>query len=89
MATKATVEHGTITSVYDDRWAPILLALGDVTITRATDVEYAAGWWCATHRESGTIIATGTNRAEVISAEVEWLEDRLDYEPRSEGQGEN
>ena len=70
--------HGTgALAVYDDRILPLLQALGDVQIDRATDVEWTAGLWQAVHRNSGTVIATGTNRAEVIRAEVSWLENRI------------
>ena len=63
--------------VYDDRWLPILDALGPFTVTRATRVEYdhATRDWIATHINSGQEIARGRNRSEVIQAEVAWLEE--------------
>lgn len=66
-------------AVYDDRWLPIIEALGSVVIERATDVEWdpVAREWVAIHRETRTEIARGRCRAAVIQAEVAWLESRL------------
>lgn len=79
MASKITVVNGEVTSVYDDRLAPLFHALGTPDIERATDVEYdpARFEWVATHRETGTVIARGLVRADVIRAEVQWLEERM------------
>lgn len=76
MASLVCVRGGAATAVYDDRWLPILEALGSVEIRRATDVEWdpTTREWVATHRETGREIARGRNRAEVIHAEVAWLE---------------
>ena len=79
MATKMILGGGKVTTVYDDRWAPILAALvgEEYEAPRVTDVERIRGEWVATHRSSGMVIARGPNRAEVIQAEVAWLESRL------------
>jgi hypothetical protein len=79
MAAIAKVRSGELRTVYDDRWAGILSAIGKVTIERASDVEYdhGAGEWVATHHATGVVIARGANRSEVIAAEVRWLEERI------------
>lgn len=79
MATRIVVCGAVATAVYDDRWLPILEALGPVEIRRATDVEWdpTTQEWVATHRDTGREIARGRNRAKVIHAEVAWLEERL------------
>lgn len=79
MSTIAKVRGGELRTVYDDRWAGILSAIGSVTIERASDVEYDHGAreWVATHHATGEVIARGPNRNEVIAAEVRWLELRL------------
>jgi len=74
MARKLRVGRGVARAVYDDRWMPILDALGDPQIRRATDVEWESGEWVARLRPSGEIIARGKNRAEVVRAEVDFLE---------------
>ena len=70
---------GTAQMVYSYKWAPIARALGALTITRATDVEWNddAQQWEAHHRASGKIIAAGPNRADVIRQEVTYLEEEL------------
>ena len=77
MTTKLLIHHGTATMVYSDKFAPIARALGALTITRATDVEYnaAAQQWEAHHRATGRLVAAGPNRAAVIAAEVKFLEE--------------
>lgn len=75
--------HGeTVAAVYDDRFFPILEALGEPVITRASEVEWdhAAREWVATEVNTGREIARGRNRAAVIAAEVEYLERRLGHE---------
>lgn len=76
---RAAVRDGSVVAVYDDRWLPILEALGTPAIERATDVEWdhTRGEWVATHRATGIVIARGRERARVIQAEVAWLEARL------------
>ena len=66
-------------AVYDDKWALLFQAMGDVEIKRASNVEYDhdSKEWVATHCETGAVIARGMNRAEVIKQEVAWLEERL------------
>ena len=65
--------------VYDDRFAPLLEALGIPNIKRATNVEFnnETQLWEAIHLETGVLIASGVNRNEVIAAEVKWLEEKL------------
>lgn len=79
MAARIVVSGSTAAMVYDDRWLPIVEALGSPAIERATDVEWdpVAREWAATHRATGIEIARGRNRAQVIQAEVAWLEARL------------
>lgn len=40
MASKIFIKNGQVTAVYDDRLMPIFKALGDVTIRRASEVEF-------------------------------------------------
>jgi len=79
MATKLKVDGASLTGVYDDRLAPIYAALGTLRVERASEVEYddGRGEWVAVSVETGEEIACGANRAEVIAAEVRWLEARL------------
>lgn len=79
MATVAKIQGGGIESVYDDRFFPLLKALGSVEVRRATNVEFdeAAQEWVATHLESGRVIGRGSNRSEVIRQEVDWLERKM------------
>lgn len=79
MATKLVIRNGTANTVYDDRWRPILEALGGLQINRASEVEFdpASGDWIATLPGTTQVIARGRNRAAVIAAEVAYLEARL------------
>lgn len=79
MATKLVIRDGLAVGVYSDRWRPILEALGAMQVTRASEVEYEpeSGDWVATLPGTTTEIARGRNRADVIAAEVAYLEDRL------------
>ena len=79
MATIAKVHGSQVVAVYDDKWAPLMAALGTVTIERASDVEFDhdAGEWVATYHATGEVIARGVNRNAVIAAEVRWLEERI------------
>ena len=76
MAEVAKVHGSTLRTVYDDRWFSIFSAIGQVTISRASEVEYnhATRQWEARHAATGEIIARGDNRAAVIADEVKWLE---------------
>jgi hypothetical protein len=49
-------------------------ALGCVEVARASVVEYESGLWVARLPGSGEVIASGRIRAEVLQAEVEYLE---------------
>jgi len=84
MATRLTIARGRAATVYDDRWRPLVEALGPLSITRASEVEYdpASGDWIATHLPSGAPIARGPHRGDVIAAEVAWLEA---HSPGAEG----
>ena len=75
MATRINISRGQVTCVYDDRFLPLLEALGTLHVIRATDVEYYYGEWIATLRATGEIIARGSSRDEVVTAEIKWLED--------------
>jgi len=70
------IHNGEAHGVYDDRWRVLFDALGALQVQRATEVEFepATQEWVATHLDSGLVIARGRNRADVIRAEVEWLE---------------
>ena len=76
MATKIFVRGSAVRCVYDDRFLPLLEALGDLAIERASSVEYdcISGEWFAMHI-SGQIIARGKNRNDVIAQEIKWLEE--------------
>lgn len=75
MASKIVVRDGVARSVYDDRFALIYAALGrSLDVERASDVEYEGGAWVARLRASGAVIAAGPVRADVIAAEVAYLE---------------
>lgn len=76
MANIIKIHHGTASAVYDDRWFPLLEAMGLPTIRRASEVEYdhIARAWVATLADTGAEIARGQNRADVINHEVTYLE---------------
>lgn len=78
MATKISIKGGTVTAVYDDRFRPLLEAMGVLSVKRASEVEFdeATGDWVATLVD-GTEVGRGKNRADVIAAEVAYLEERL------------
>ena len=61
-----------VVAVYDDALMPLLRGLGHVRVERATDVEFdeATQEWVATLRATGSVIAHGPNRADVIRAEI-------------------
>lgn len=84
MASKIVLDGNTARCVYDDRFLPLLEALGVSSIQRASDVEFdnLSGEWVATHR-FGVEIARGKNREEVIKQEVEWIEQQMSQ--REEG----
>jgi hypothetical protein len=77
MASKIHINGGKVEAVYDDRFLPLFQALGTMTVTRATEVEFdhASGEWIATHIATKQVIARGTNRSQVIQDEVKWLEE--------------
>ena len=79
MASKLVVRAGQAHGVYDDRWRPILEALGAMHVVRASEVEFEPGTgdWVATLPGTTTEIARGRNRGAVIAAEVAYLEARL------------
>ena len=75
MATKIFISKGNVSCVYDDRFMPLLEALGSLTVRRASQVEFDSETheWAA-FCENGKEIARGRNRNDVIAAEVAWLE---------------
>jgi len=78
MASKIVISGGLASCVYDDRFRPLLEALGTMKVNRASTVEFnpiAGDWFAMT--DSHGIIARGKNRNEVIAAEVAWLESRM------------
>lgn len=75
MATRIGISGGQVTCVYDDRFLPLLEALGTLQVTRATDVEFEDGEWVARLCSTGDVITRGLSRNEVITQEVKWLED--------------
>jgi hypothetical protein len=79
MATKIVIDGNKVSCVYDDRLILLLEALGDVSIKRASNVEFNSTrhLWEAELVDSGEVIASGRNRNEVIKNEVKVLEDRL------------
>jgi hypothetical protein len=75
MASKIVIRGGVARSVYDDRFLPIYAALGGaLEVNRASQVEYDTKTreWVAWHE--GRVIARGKVRADVIAAEVAYLE---------------
>jgi hypothetical protein len=65
---------GTAVCVWDDRLRPILEAMGELTVRRATEVEWEGGEWVARLLPEGMEIGRGKNRADVVRKEVEYLE---------------
>lgn len=65
-------------AVYADALRPLAEAMGEMTVQRASSVEFdeASGEWQAM-LASGDQIAHGRERNEVLRAEVAWLERRL------------
>lgn len=77
MASKIAIHGSKVACVYDDRFIPLLEALGTLEIVRASNVEYnpLSKTWEAERVTTGQVIASGSNRNEVITKEVKWLED--------------
>ena len=67
--------NGKVAMIYDDAHAPFM-ELGHATVTRASNVEPAAGGWQATMRD-GTVIGPYRLRADALAAEVKYLEAKL------------
>ena len=78
MASKIVISGGQASCVYDDRFRPLLEALGMMKVNRVSTVEFdpIAGDWFAVTDLHG-IIARGKNRNDVITAEIAWLESRM------------
>ena len=79
MASKILLKGSEAVSVYDDRFLPIYEALGaSINVSRASQVEYDSDTceWVAV--SGGVEVARGPVRADVIKAEINYLEGRLD-----------
>jgi hypothetical protein len=76
MAQVITISRGSVSCVYDDRFRPLLEALGTMDVRRASEVEFnpTTREWEATLLATGEVISRGTNRNDVITEEVRWLE---------------
>ena len=76
MATKIFINKSTVSCVYDDRFRPFFEALGVPVIQRASNVEFnhETQEWEA-QLPDGQTIAKGTNRDQVITDEVKYLEE--------------
>jgi hypothetical protein len=76
MSTVMVIRGGKASMVYDDRWRPLMEALGTIEVTRATKIEFDAptGQWVATYIPTGQEIGRDRNRGNLIAAEVAWLE---------------
>ncbi|MBI4474385.1 MAG: hypothetical protein HY646_17070 [Acidobacteria bacterium] len=80
MATQITIgSDGVVRAIWDDRFRPLLEALGTMTVQRSSEVEFdeLTGDWVAKLVGTGEEIARGKNRNEVIAQEVKYLEARL------------
>lgn len=68
---------GRLRFVYDDELLP-LLKLGESVLRRASHVEPAAGGWTADMGPShGPVLGPFRKHRDAISAEREWLSDRM------------
>lgn len=76
MATKILIKDGKAHAVYDDRFRCLMECLGVLQVKRASDVNFENGDWVA-RLPGGEEIARGKVRADVIAAEVSYLEARL------------
>jgi len=76
MASKLVISADGAHAVYEDKWLPILQALGTLSIERATSIEYSADAqeWIAVYLPTGEEIAHGQLRSAVLEAEVAYLE---------------
>jgi hypothetical protein len=77
MSSKLFIRGGIVQGVYDDRLLPIYAALGVVQIQRATTIEFnhdKKQWEARLCTFSAPLIASGMRRADVIKAEIEFLE---------------
>lgn len=82
MASKAVFDPatGALKGVYDDKWRVFFESFGmPLNIKRASEVEFdeSTQEWYAKYLATGEEIARGSNRAEVIRLEVEWLEQHV------------
>jgi len=66
---------GTVRVLYADELMPLLHAVGEVTVRRASMVEPAAGGgWCADMAPvGGEVLGPFSLRSEALAAEVAWL----------------
>lgn len=76
MATRIAIHGSKVACVFDDKFLPLLEALGTLEIVRASNVEYnpLSKTWEAERVGTKEIIASGPKRNDVITEEVNWLE---------------
>jgi hypothetical protein len=66
---------GTVRMIYADEMAPVLAAMGEVTVKRASHVEPAPGGWAADMAPvGGPVLGPYALRSEALAAEVQWLQ---------------
>lgn len=70
-----TIDGGRITAIYSDALAD-LMAEGESSVERASNVEPAPGGWTATMKD-GTILGPFPLRGDALAAEVEYLKGAL------------
>lgn len=92
MSTKFFIHDGVAEAVYDDRLMPLLKALGDLKVSRASEVEFdhLNQVWVAKvidfdmDYRSCNVLAQGPDRNEVIQEEVKILEKEMEVRCRTQ-----
>ena len=65
---------GNVITVYSDDSQPIMAALGEFAVSRASHVEPdGAGWTADLSPVSGPVLGPFPTRAEALASEVDWL----------------
>lgn len=69
-------QDGTARAIYDDALRPVLAALGQSQIRRASHVEpdHDGNWTADMSPVSGPVLGPFEQRGEALAAEVAWLE---------------